>query len=176
MTASTDNLKAAQETVVVGRGEKFGKTLVLDAGNSVDSCLYIVMEEDSLLDLSVIVLPGANCTADFKVDMEGSGAEAFISGIYLCSSDEKVNRTARMDTKPQLEIYADDVKCTHGATIGRLNEEEQFYMRSRGIPENEARILQMISFISPVISHIPDEEVRGRLASIAEDAVRNMTK
>ncbi len=231
MTVSTDNLRAAQETVVVGRGEKFGKTLVLDAGNSVDSCLHIVMEEDSLLDLSVIVLPGANCTADFKVDMEGSGAEAFISGIYLCSSDEKVNirtevnhkvhhcisrqlfkgiaggtartdfygkivvaqdaqkteayqenhnliisRTARMDTKPQLEIYADDVKCTHGATIGRLNEEEQFYMRSRGIPENEARILQMISFISPVISHIPDEEVRGRLASIAEDAVRNMTK
>ena len=81
-----------------------------------------------------------------------------------------------MDTKPQLEIYADDVKCTHGATIGRLNEEELFYMRSRGIPEAEARILQMISFISPVISHIPDEEVRERLASIAEDAMRDMTK
>ena len=231
MTASTDNLKAARETVVVGRGEKFGKTLVLDADNSCDSCLHIVMEEDSLLDLSVIVLPGASCTADFKVDMEGAGAEAFISGIYLCSSDERVNirtevnhkvhhcisrqlfkgiaggtartdfygkivvaqdaqkteayqenhnliisRTAKMDTKPQLEIYADDVKCTHGATIGRLNEEELFYMRSRGIPEAEARILQMISFISPVISHIPDEEVRERLASIAEDAMRDMTK
>lgn len=61
---------------------------------------------------------------------------------------------AKVDTKPQLEIYADDVKCSHGATIGRLNEEEQFYMRSRGISLEDAKVLRMISFIAPVLENI----------------------
>ena len=66
---------------------------------------------------------------------------------------------ARVDTKPQLEIYADDVKCSHGATVGQLNADELFYMRSRGIPENEAKTLQMLSFLSPVIPVGREEEV-----------------
>lgn len=70
---------------------------------------------------------------------------------------------ARVETKPQLEIYADDVECSHGATIGRLNEDEQFYMRSRGIPEDEARVLQMISFISPIVEHLEDAELREKV-------------
>ena len=80
---------------------------------------------------------------------------------------------AKVDTKPQLEIYADDVKCSHGATIGRLNEEEQFYMRSRGITLEDARVLQMISFISPVLENIPEEE-REAVALKFEEAVRNI--
>ena len=64
---------------------------------------------------------------------------------------------AVVETHPQLEIYADDVQCSHGATTGYLNHDELFYLRSRGIPEAEARRLQMISFISPVISHLPEE-------------------
>ena len=80
---------------------------------------------------------------------------------------------AQVDTKPQLEIYADDVKCSHGATIGRLNEEEQFYMRSRGITLEDARVLQMISFIAPVLENIPEEE-REAVAAKFEEAVRNI--
>ena len=80
---------------------------------------------------------------------------------------------AKVDTKPQLEIYADDVKCSHGATIGRLNEEEQFYMRSRGITLEDARVLQMISFIAPVLENIPEEE-REAVALKFEEAVRNI--
>ena len=80
---------------------------------------------------------------------------------------------AKVDTKPQLEIYADDVNCSHGATIGRLNEEEQFYMRSRGITLEDARVLQMISFISPVLENIPEEE-REAVALKFEEAVRNI--
>ena len=53
---------------------------------------------------------------------------------------------AQIDTKPQLEIYADDVKCTHGATIGQMDEEALFYMRSRGIEEAEARRLLLFAF------------------------------
>jgi Fe-S cluster assembly protein SufD len=83
---------------------------------------------------------------------------------------------AKVDTKPQLEIYADDVKCSHGATIGRLNEEEQFYMRSRGITLEDAKVLQMISFIAPVLENIEDENEREAAAQRFEDAVRTMVR
>ena len=83
---------------------------------------------------------------------------------------------AKVDTKPQLEIYADDVKCSHGATIGRLNEEEQFYMRSRGITLEDAKVLQMISFIAPVLENIKDEAEREAVAQQFEDAVRNLAR
>lgn len=66
---------------------------------------------------------------------------------------------AKVTTQPQLEIYADDVKCSHGATVGQLNEEELFYMRSRGIPESEAKTLQMLSFLSPVVPEGREEEI-----------------
>ena len=81
-----------------------------------------------------------------------------------------LTETAKVDTKPQLEIYADDVKCSHGATVGRLNEDEQFYMRSRGIPEDEAIVLQMISFVAPVLAGIDDETLISKI----EDAIRSL--
>ena len=81
-----------------------------------------------------------------------------------------------MDTKPQLEIYADDVKCSHGATIGRLNEEEQFYMRSRGITLEDAKVLQMISFIAPVLENIENEEERDHVSTEFESAIRNLVR
>ena len=83
---------------------------------------------------------------------------------------------AKVDTKPQLEIYADDVKCSHGATIGRLNEEEQFYMRSRGIALEDAKVLQMISFIAPVLETIPEESQREAIAAEFELSIRNIIK
>ena len=83
---------------------------------------------------------------------------------------------AKVDTKPQLEIYADDVKCSHGATIGRLNEEEQFYMRSRGISLEEAKVLQMISFIAPVLETIEEETQREKIAAEMEDTIREIVK
>ena len=73
---------------------------------------------------------------------------------------------ARVQTRPQLEIYADDVKCSHGATVGQLNPDELFYMRSRGIPEAEARTLQMLSFLSPVIPEGREEELERAVRSL----------
>ena len=61
-----------------------------------------------------------------------------------------LSETAQVGTQPQLEIYADDVKCSHGATVGQLDREAQFYLRSRGIPEAEARTLLILSFLSGV--------------------------
>lgn len=98
--------------------------------------------------------------------------EAFQENHNILLSD-----TARVNTKPRLEIYADDVKCSHGATVGKLNEDEQFYMRSRGIPEDEAKVLQMISFVAPVLETIPEEATCGDLsrsavAGLVENAIR----
>ncbi|MBQ0044980.1 MAG: SufD family Fe-S cluster assembly protein [Bacteroidales bacterium] len=95
--------------------------------------------------------------------------EAYQSNHNILLSDD-----ARVDTRPQLEIYADDVKCSHGATVGRLNEDEQFYMRSRGITLKEARTLQMISFVHPALQGIEDEDLRESLASEIEDAIRSI--
>src|SRR5262249_33337784 len=70
---------------------------------------------------------------------------------------------ASADTKPQLEIYADDVKCTHGATIGQLNEESIFYLRSRGIPEKVARRMLIHAFAGEIVERVKCTPVREEL-------------
>ena len=97
--------------------------------------------------------------------------EAYQENHKILISDE-----AKVDTKPQLEIYAVDVKWSHGATIGRLNEEEQFYMRSRGISLEDAKVLQMISFNAPVLEKIPDEAQRETVAAQFESDIRNIIR
>ena len=68
---------------------------------------------------------------------------------------------ARIDTKPQLEIHADDVKCTHGATIGQIEEEQLFYLRSRGFPEGEARKLLLYAFAAECLDRMKEPAARG---------------
>lgn len=112
-----------------------------------------------------------------RVDFDGRiivAPDAQKTEAYQENHTLLLSETAVVDTKPQLEIYADDVKCSHGATVGRLSEEEQFYMRSRGIPFAEARILQMISFLSPVLSGIADPAEREALQARVEAAVRSL--
>ena len=91
--------------------------------------------------------------------------EAYQENHNIVLSDD-----ASVNTKPQLEIYADDVKCSHGATVGKLNEDEQFYMRSRGIPEDEAKVLQMISFVAPVLAGLDDAPLVQKI----EEAIRSL--
>ena len=103
------------------------------------------------------------------VAQDAQQTEAYQENHNILLSDD-----AKVDTKPQLEIYADDVKCSHGATIGRLNEEEQFYMRSRGITLEDARVLQMISFLAPVLEAIPDARQREAISLQLESAIRKL--
>jgi Fe-S cluster assembly protein SufD len=74
---------------------------------------------------------------------------------------------AEFDAKPELEIYADDVKCNHGATSGALDEDLMFYLRARGIPEDEARSLLVQAFIGEVLDQVDHEELREALAARA---------
>ncbi len=74
-----------------------------------------------------------------------------------------LSRTAEIDTKPQLEIFADDVKCTHGATVGRLREDALFYLRQRGIPQVEARNILVYAFAAEVLEKVADGPLRVEL-------------
>ncbi len=118
-------------------------------------------------------IAGGTSKVDFYgkiiVAQDAQKTEAYQENHNILLSDG-----AKVDTKPQLEIYADDVKCSHGATIGRLNEEEQFYMRSRGISLEDAKVLQMISFIAPVLEHMEDESQRESMASRIEESIRRI--
>jgi Fe-S cluster assembly protein SufD len=84
----------------------------------------------------------------------------------LLLSDE-----AQMDTKPQLEIHADDVKCTHGATIGQIDEEAFFYLRSRGLNEASARSLLLFAFASECLERMKRGSIRGYLERIITQAL-----
>jgi Fe-S cluster assembly protein SufD len=70
---------------------------------------------------------------------------------------------AEMDSKPQLEIYADDVKCSHGATVGELDGEQLFYLRSRGVPEAEARMMLVRAFLAEALDPIAHETARAAM-------------
>lgn len=119
-------------------------------------------------------IAGGSSRVDFYgkiiVAQDAQRTEAYQENHNILLSD-----SAKVDTKPQLEIYADDVKCSHGATIGRLNEEEQFYMRSRGITLEDAKVLQMISFVAPVLENVPEAEREGVISQV-EDAIRKVVK
>ncbi len=77
--------------------------------------------------------------------------------------------SAKIDTKPQLEIFADDVKCTHGATVGNLDQLSGFYLRSRGIPESVARQVLTYAFAAEVLDEVSAEPVRAALAGLVRD-------
>ena len=83
-----------------------------------------------------------------------------------------LSKTAQVNTKPQLEIFADDVKCSHGATVGQLDQEEIFYLRSRGLSETAARNLLTYAFGAEIISRIPVSSLRQQL----EQAVLDQTQ
>ncbi len=73
---------------------------------------------------------------------------------------------AKMDSKPQLEIYADDVKCSHGATVGQLNDDALFYLQSRGISKHDAKLMLMFGFAHEVIQNIKTEPLRERMDNL----------
>jgi len=108
---------------------------------------------------------GENATGVFNgkivVNKEAQKTNAFQANNNILISDK-----ATINTKPQLEIFADDVKCSHGCTIGQLDESAMFYMRSRGIPEKEAKALLMYAFSNNVMSSVKIPEVKQRITKI----------
>lgn len=90
------------------------------------------------------------------------------TNAYQSNRNILLSDTANIFTKPQLEIYADDVKCSHGATTGRMDESALFYLRARGIPEQAARLMLVRAFAGEVIEGIQNEALRGYLSEMIE--------
>ena len=143
-------------------------------------------EENVTFDIQVRHNVGDSQSRQFFNSIAGGRSRAAFHGRILVKEDAQrikayqenhnilLSEDARVETTPQLEIYADDVECSHGATTGFLSAEEQFYMRSRGISEAEAKVLQMISFLAPVLARISDDAERERLSAEVEAAVRSL--
>ena len=107
----------------------------------------------------------ANSTGVFNgkvvVEKLAQKTNAFQANNNILISDK-----AMINTKPQLEIFADDVRCTHGCTIGQLDESAMFYLRSRGIPEKEARVLLMFAFSNNVLDSVKIPEIKQRITKL----------
>ena len=126
-----------------------------------------------------------DCTSNelFKYVLDDQATGAFAGKVLVREGAQHTNsqqtnrnicatREARMYTQPQLEIYADDVKCSHGATVGQLDENALFYMQQRGISLKEARLLLMFAFVNEVIDQIRMEALKDRLHLLVEKRFR----
>ena len=180
---------------VVRAGEKLELTFLVLPGESRDIDVAIdLIGEGAEVSLKGLYLCGGDERVNFRILMHhraggcvsrqlfngiaGGTARVTFDGRIIVAPDAQqteayqenhnivLSEEAHAQTTPQLEIYADDVKCSHGATTGRLDEDALFYMRTRGVPEAEARVLQMISFLSAVTPEGRESEV--------EDAVRTL--
>lgn len=109
---------------------------------------------------------GAFC-GKILVQKDAQKTEAYQTNRNLCASSD-----ARMFAKPQLEIYADDVKCSHGLTTGQLDEDALFYLQARGIPKEEARMLLMVAFTKDVVDLVRIDALRERLEYLIDKRFR----
>ncbi|MHA8086712.1 Fe-S cluster assembly protein SufD [Aquirufa sp. Wall-65K1] len=133
--------------------------------------------ENQLMDSHTVVdhrMPHSESNELYKGVLMGNATGVFNGKIFVRQDAQKTNAfqscrnvlastRATMNTKPQLEIWADDVKCSHGTTTGQLNEEALFYMRSRGISLPAARTLLLLAFVQEVINKVEHPEMRELL-------------
>jgi Fe-S cluster assembly protein SufD len=125
-------------------------------------------------------MPNSYSNELYKGILNDRGTGVFNGKIYVRPDAQKTNAyqscknvvlspDASMNTKPQLEIYADDVKCSHGTTTGKLNEEALFYLQSRGIPKDAARTLLLYAFAEDVVSNIKIQPIREYLEGVIRE-------
>ena len=127
----------------------------------------------------------AHCTSSqlYKYVLDEKATGAFAGRVLVRHGAQKTSsemrnqnicatREARMFTQPMLEIYADDVKCSHGSTVGQLNDAAMFYMQQRGISQKEAKLLLEFAFVNEVIDTIKLEPLRDRLHHLVEKRFR----
>ena len=151
-------------------------TLAGDAAEAILNGLYMVDGSQHVDHQTRIEHVAPNCPSHelYKGILDGRSHGVFNGKVYVHPEAQKtdgkqsnnnllLSDQARVDTKPQLEIFADDVKCTHGATVGRLDETALFYMRSRGIGTSQARRLLTYAFAADVLEKIELEPLKQSL-------------
>lgn len=138
------------------------------------------VDNNTLIDHQV-----PHCTSNelYKYVLDDDAVGAFAGRVLVRHDAQKTNsqetnnnlvaaKTARMYTQPELEIYADDVKCAHGCTVGQLNDAAMFYMRQRGISEKEAKLLLEFAFVNEVVDKMELAPLRERLHILVEKRFR----
>ena len=146
----------------------------------------VIADKDQRVDNNTLIDHQAgHCTSNelYKYVLDGEAVGAFSGKILVRHGAQKTvsqetnqnlcaTKRARMFTQPMLEIYADDVKCAHGSTVGQLNDAALFYMRQRGISLKEAKLLLEFAFVNEVIDNIQLEPLKDRLHYLVEKRFR----
>ncbi len=151
-------------------------------GEHIDSTLKgitIIGEKQHVDHYTLVNHATPNCEShqNYKTIIGDSATGVFNGKIYVEKEAQKTNafqqnnnilvsEKATINAKPQLEIFADDVKCSHGCTIGQLDESAMFYMQQRGIPKKEARALLMFAFCNEVLESVKIPELKQRVTKI----------
>jgi len=149
-------------------------------------CGMVIADKKQQVDNFTSVLhnmPNCHSNELFKYVLDDVSKGAFTGRLYVAKDAQKtrayqtnrnilLNRTAKMRTKPQLEIYADDVKCSHGLTTGQLDQDALFYLQARGIPEEEARMLLMVAFTQDVVDLVRIDSLQDRLVQLINKRFR----
>lgn len=174
MTLHNGTTRNTTEVTLAGRGAE------------VNLCGMAIADKNEQIDNNTFIdHKVSDCTSNelFKYVLDDSAVGAFAGKVLVRegaqhTSSQQTNRNlcatreARMYTQPQLEIYADDVKCSHGATVGQLDENALFYMQQRGISLKEARLLLMFAFVNEVVDNIRMEALKDRLHLLVEKRFR----
>lgn len=146
----------------------------------------VIADKDQRVDNNTLIDHQAgHCTSSelYKYVLDGEAVGAFAGKVLVRHGAQKTvsqetnqnlcaTKRARMFTQPMLEIYADDVKCAHGSTVGQLNDAALFYMRQRGISLKEAKLLLEFAFVNEVIDNIQLEPLKDRLHYLVEKRFR----
>lgn len=145
---------------------------------SVDG-LYALKDEQHTDNFSLIshIKERTDSTQLFKGVLDNSARGVFTGKVLVCRDAQLVNseqlnknlllsKKAHVDTRPQLEVYADDVKCAHGATVGQMSDEEAFYLQSRGLSKERVQKLLIHAFCSDAIMKIEDEKIQQFLSEV----------
>ena len=170
------NGKTRQMTKLLFAGE--GAECWLNGAVIADKAQHV--DNNTLIDHAV---PHCDSHELYKYVLDNDAVGAFAGRVLVRQDAQKTtsnetnqnlcaSKTARMYTQPMLEIYADDVKCSHGSTVGQLNDKALFYMQQRGIPLREARMLLQTAFIYEVVDEIPLTPLRDRLHYLIDKRFR----
>ena len=154
-------------------------------GQNIESNMYglFYLQGDQHVDNHTVVdhcKPHCQSNELYKGIMDDRSTGVFNGKIYVRQEAQKTNAfqsnknilmsdNATINTKPQLEIWADDVKCSHGATTGQIDEEQIFYLRSRGLSEKSARALMLYAFAADIVEHITIEPLKAHFLDVLSE-------
>ena len=182
------NSRVNHNVITLHNGITRNKLDLTFSGKGAECACYgcVIADKQQQVDNNTLIVHKVpHCTSNelYKYVLDDKAVGAFAGRVLVEHGAQKTSsqmtnqnltatKEARMYTQPMLEIYADDVKCAHGSTVGQLNDAALFYMRQRGISLDEAKMLLQNAFINEVIDHMQLEPLRDRLHYLVEKRFR----